>query len=538
MISENHKKWLYTCICLISTILTLLLWSRSPIYPDEIATRMTRWSFNSSENALLSLYSLCKGSITDIPLLFVPSAKALYHLNQILSVTQARVIPFILVVLLASLTTWYSLKNSKPAWLSLMLCAAFIGLTGSSLIMLRSETAVYFNIIMCVFSMILLAKENPALSIRYFALAVLVFSCTLSAFYHPQGILYIPVSAFIAYFLLPEATSKMAAAAKMVLCLSFFGYIFSEGMQLLSLNCDNYPALDQARLEAAPRLGELLKSANINEIPHYLYEKFARYSYAFTYHENYDINYLPNVPTTTILKFVNKSIAFILISTLALSAMILANILISPIVLSRNKAAHPNNWFVAIVYSLLFGPTVFLLLYDSNMNFYRAHFIHFLLVITLMLGIGSVKNRPTVFILKVYTMFSVVIFLISFGLNYHEFHPIHERHAGPSTTPISVYKRSAVDISSVSQSCLSGKKNGKVVVDDLTYDAFRLWNKTYPITYLHLQMIYTSKTPKEVILELKPDVIIARCSSLESARIGWPPDFRQGEICCTIPSGQ
>jgi hypothetical protein len=72
--------------------------------------------------------------------------------------------------------------------------------------------------------------------------------------------------------------------------------------------------------------------------------------------------------------------------------------------------------------------------------------------------------------------------------------------------------------------------NGRIVVDDMTYDSLKSYPYLYPITYLHLSANLTGVKSIDVIKEVNSNYILARCDSFRSADIFI--QHSRGGICC------
>lgn len=73
-------------------------------------------------------------------------------------------------------------------------------------------------------------------------------------------------------------------------------------------------------------------------------------------------------------------------------------------------------------------------------------------------------------------------------------------------------------------------EDGRIIVDDLTYDSLKKYPNLYPITYLNWDSLLTGKNSLEVIDILKPNYAIVRCEYLSYWK-DLSEQFHKSNIC-------
>jgi hypothetical protein len=170
-------------------------------------------------------------------------------------------------------------------------------------------------------------------------------------------------------------------------------------------------------------------------------------------------------------------------------------------------------------------------IFNLPKHWYDADYFYNLLAIILiiLISVNFSKNSQKLFKVLAFSLFILSILSQSLFIN-RNLLPFAYGFEGPSLSLTKYYKYDHTDaIERLQIKCgISPNKSRLVFVDDLTYWSLRATKWPLPITYL-----WVDTNPEELRLlfsKLKPDGVLARCSSL-IYDLG-KPIIKDGDICC------
>jgi hypothetical protein len=88
---------------------------------------------------------------------------------------------------------------------------------------------------------------------------------------------------------------------------------------------------------------------------------------------------------------------------------------------------------------------------------------------------------------------------------------------GPSISYYTDFSKVNSEVVKIANLANIDLSKGKIIADDLTYEALKNYPNTMPITYLRLSGVNAKLSAKEVVNIIEANGIITRCSSLD----GW-----------------
>ncbi len=514
---------LVALLCLVA----LWMWHSMPLIPDEIAIRVQAGRFIQDNGIAQSLYAMCSSRAQPVPWMFVPSAWLLSLGDLYTNPVQLRFAAAALLLGFMFMVGRNALKHSNIAAL-LWMPAVVLGVAGSSLVYFRFEAFLLIHLCLCMAALDCIRKNTAAVS-NWMMAAGLVFTLLTTSYVHPQSLLFVPLTAYLCYRLIG---GKAIAPVKIGACAIVFGAIAVTTHLFFKLSCDEYKEIETFWGEMVFDITRLF-SADALTI---LIEKFKLYSVSFGYNQTYTINYLPGITSDDFAaaQLFNAIIAIslfaIILTGIAISCYLAAQ-LFTRFVL-RHPVILPFNVDAAIVFALIFFPTLFYFLYDAHLYFYRSFFLNFLFVMSIIIALCEFKGR------RVHNMTAIaggvlcILVLLSVIANAIYFYKPIKTYEGPSAALSRDWQHAPQNLDRFAQRCGIDLTQGGGIIDDLTYEGVKQYGRVYQITYLGLQMSLAHIKPKTVISLLKPNYVLARCTEMEAIGLGWPADKQEGELCC------
>lgn len=512
---------------LILILASLLIWFKAPLYPDELAFRISKLRYINDRGALYNLYGLCNLEALNLPNVFIPAAWILSLLSNGLNPLEMRVLTVLtLLTLTCSLIKLTKSRINKSSIYFVSL--AFIGVAGSGLIIVRHEFITLLLIAICIFSVSLNFKNYTKTKYIILILSIL-FCSTFSGYIHPQGLLFIPLVVYsvleIANKIPKENFLRFIIKIISILFLIFLTY---HSIAFNKIGCTNSEEINNDFNNM------IIDWSDINGI-NFLIDKIILYSNSFLYKSEYLSNYLPGVIDNNnriFLESFNSILIFILVSIVILNFIYLINILMQIIFIKFNEGfltiIRNNGLFVCMSI-----PGIFLLLYDKNQYFYRSIFINVLLCSSIVIFNSSKLSFVNKYLETFIKFFGPIILFISILINYKLFfNMLPNWNAIYSVSIKNKLIDRKVQINSLINRCNLNINNSKFAVDEYTYEYFKNTLNPQIIYYISYQAIATNKTIPDILNLLKINSVVASCSAMKRSGVGWPADFSENQICC------
>lgn len=516
--------------CLV--LASLAVWHGMPIYPDEYSLRMEVGRFIQDKGFVSGLFSLCVASVEPVPLLFVMPAWLFSQMDLHFTSVQIRALPFAMVLGCAFLTAYYAIRNINPI-ASLLVTAAMVGVACSSLVFARYEFVLFINMFFGVLALNILSYHRSPLLLRAAVSACLIASALTSVYVHPQGIIFLPLTAYLSYRLVAIKAFDTKIAFLWIIGFCFTAY---TAHVFHALSCNEHPAIATffSNMVFQPNSLQDIKWIS------YLTTKLATYVDVFTYRHVYSAHYLPGLSAEKITMsgigpILNIAIPAILVVVMLLSAIIALGIggIAFYYYFIKRKPIPGLNTDAVITYFLIAVPIIFLFLYDAKQYFYRSIVINFMLTVALVIILSNLHYRFVARLASWLGAATCVICLGSIIANHIFFDMELRAYEGPGVSVSRNLVQLQSKVQDLAKSCGIDFTKGGGVIDDLTYDSVKQYHKVYPITYMGLQMGLIKASASDVIKLLKPNYVLARCTEMQATGIGWPADVNSGELCCT-----
>ncbi len=509
-----------------------LIWVETPIYSDEFSFRIQFGRYIQDHGVASGLFSLCLSSLRAIPALFAVPAWLFSWMDLSLTSPQIRIVPICFVIGCAILAASYAVRQANP-FASLWILAAMIGIAGSSLVFARFEFAMYFNIFFGLWALHLISQENRNRLLRYGVAVALIFSLLVSLYVHPQGIIFLPLTAFLSYRLVVDKGINIGLISAWA---AVFGIIAYTSSSFHSLSCTQYPVIEKF-------FGNMVfQPAEVSKIGlwKFLVTKLDNYANVFVYTPIFQAEYLPGIkPDDLKNSLLLQSLNFVI--PLIIFAIALLNIIAAGflgvvglrVVWKKEKTICGFSYDVVITYLLISLPVAVLFIYDARQYFYREAVIHFLFTLSLVILFSNLRLERFKKLSKGIGVFIVAVALLSLGANILSFYEPLKHYEGPGVSIFRDNDLMRATIERATKLCKIDVTAGNAVMDDLTYDYVKAYEYVYPITYLGLQRGIAMLSVQDVLGVLKPNYAMARCRDMKATGIGWPPDQNLGELCCT-----
>lgn len=510
---------------------SLILWNDIAIMPDEIAIRVQTGRFIQDIGMSYGLYALCPDRFQPIPWIFIPSAWLLSWAELHFTVYQFRLIAIGSLLACFAGVAFVSVRSKKPLSL-LWLPAAIVGVAGSTLVYYRYEMFTYLHLLLCCTVLYNLRAQQGMLT-RLTLSASLIISQMTMAYVHPQAQLFLPLTAFLTFRLL--FWTRLQAIGLIVVALAFGG-IAMVTHTFFDLRCAAHPGIiafwKQMVLDTASfDIGAMMLASS---------EKFDAFTSAFTYNTDYKINYLLGLPSTVVeepmIAALNQVMKFGFLLVAFTGAVLFLTSLTRLLRFVFLDKMELNKWrFDAEIFFVsIFGPIAFYYFYDSNLYFYRAHFLNVVAVLVIVIGASNMQLRRLFNgVMGAFGLIFVSIAVGSVVLNATYFLPTLLSHEGPSTSMSNEIVGSPSKIEEFAKACGIDVTQGSGIVSDVTHEVAKRYEKIYSITYLGLQMSYAKVNAAEVIRTIRPNYVLARCTEMEMTGLGWPADKTMGLLCCS-----
>lgn len=504
------------------------------LYPDEAALRFASARADVDGWTTYGLFAACVSNIKTIPMLLRPGAMALSLFDAHAGWDYVRTLPVLMLVVLAAITAWHS----NPGKQRLLICGAFIGVTGGGLILLRPEWMAMLQILACMLCFAAATRKPPLILVLGLTLLHL-FTISLSLAVHPQGLLLVPLSLLSMLRLLHGRPILALAVAAIILTASW------QNLKLYHFTCTEQP---QFETMIAANQGSATPLVEPNGWIKRTGTRIARYAKHAAYKEFFNPPYLPaitgpvqalNVPIIAVIAA--NSIGLFLCLALGVRTLwrrYLPMLRTTPLKQLWYQLLW-DPWILATGSALVL---VFYALYDVTGTFYRAFFIHFLTVMLLAFAAPLVPYRR---VQRVLGWLAVLGFLTCIGstlINSQRIAPVmREGFSGTGSALTTDWDSIARDVSTLKQRCAIRDGSPRIAADELSYQALRSNPHLVHLVYVYVDEViqraqFDTATPAQRLAKLraiKPAGVIAKCSNFELFQL--PHTARRGQLCCLKP---
>ena len=543
-LSSALQAWIDAVLVTALTSVALLLWYQSPIYPDEIAFRIAKMRLIPDDGTMRGLFAVCEPTGSTPAIWLIPVAWVLSWIDLHLTAYQLRALPIGTALFSVFSVILYACRFKKSP-LSSAICLGFIGVAGSGLVITRFEHIAVLNVAICVFVLGIIASNKLSLTKAVVCIVLVLFITSASTFIHPQGLLFLPLSAFVIFRVIFQLASK--------------GDLESTAAKLIGLGCVavlilfvvsaisglNYCKGSEAMLNEFSKLTMQSIPTTLEGMFNFLSAKIANYTDSFLYKSEYQVNYLPGVVDANNHDrlFAVNLILRVYIVGLVMAICLATAITTIQIIRIIVKSGNRSRWLTmqsSVAAALIGFPGILLIIYDHQQYFYRSIFINFIFSISLVLFLIDALNLKTLG--KKYLILGGFAFplMLSLFFNYKLFYyRLPDWDAIYSMPGKTIASSTLLDVSILAEQCGINPASGGLVVDGSTYDALKRNSNLQLIWYVEYQST-VSKLPISKIVELSDSHnVIASCNAIERSGVGLPYQQRRGQLCCfSYPRGE
>lgn len=516
-------------LAFIAIAVYLAGWLALPLYPDEVALRFVSARALTDGFSTPGLFPICADNLRTVPSLLRPAALLFGGFDQWFGWAGLRTLPLLLLLAISGLLLARSIKGPG----ALLLCGAFIGISGASLMMLRPEWFALLQLFACMATFGIASRAHtPIVAASITVLHVLAVSISLLV--HPQGLLLLPLSVLSLARLYRHALPAF-------LLLSLLGLMAWQSWGLWQFRCDADPTL---RSMVVKHQSSVIPLLDPQEPLARTYERTKRYLRHATYQrDKWDPDYLPRAT-----HWLQRATLPVIMGLVALNILAVALLLAVGLrQLWNNHAKAPLRWpaWRDDPWSLITGSAVLLIAYaviDIGGTFYRALFTNFMAAMLLTYSYPHITQRRFQQALGWLGVVAFVACLGSAMLNTRYVMPaLHNGFSGMSTPVNSDWNAIARDVATLKQKCNVRDGQRGIVADDVTYQALRHHPGLMDFIYLFtdemiLRARYDEATPAERRAKVRASgasAVVVRCRSLEQFKL--PQTARSGELCCFEP---
>jgi hypothetical protein len=517
----------------------LVQWADMPLYQDEVALRATRARFLIDGWTDYGLYAQCKSSTRQIALIFEPVAYLYSAFDAAFGWAGIRALPItgVLIALGSVLTQFLARRALAP---SLFLLTGLIGVAGSGLVLSRMETPtlLFGAVCMAGFSIIQRTVVSPGALAGYFAIST--FLALFSLYIHPEAMVFVPVVVLLATATLLQSRHQWlkVVAALSVVCVSFGSFAASDDVEI---HCPEKPAL-QTQLDRMGLPG-LAREQGLAGLQINLSGKLERYANNFLFRKDYDVGYLPSVEPSShsensLLRILSASIFAAVLLNLVLACCVA----LGTAALIFRSLFKVEDWHKTAA-SVIKDPVIYLFvissghlalfLYDTPTNFYRAFYIHLVLVITNSLVLSEVGGKLKRALYPLGAC-GLVLCIISATVARQEIRTkLVDHWEGPSVSLQTDWRGIRAVVQQLEGICGISPSDPRIVVDELTYDAMKRHSKPLLIRWLVLGESKKMKDRAEssqFFRHLSATGVLAGCRSLDNFDLDI--QARANGLCC------
>lgn len=530
----SYQGWAFIALAVGAVGVYLSSFLGLSLYPDEAALRFASARADVDGWTIYGLFAACVSNIKTIPLLLRPGSMALSLFDAYAGWDFLRTLPMLMLVLLSGITAWHSVPGKQR----LLICGAFVGVTGGGLILLRPEWMAMLQILACMVCFAAAKRKLPLVLVLGLTLLHL-FTISLSLAVHPQGLLLVPLSLLSLLRLFHGRPVFAMAVTALILMASL------QNLQLYHFTCTELP---QFETMITANQGSATPLVEPNGWIKRTGTRISRYAKHAAYKEFFNPPYLPAItgPVRALNVPIIAVIAANSIAVLLFLALGIRNLWRRYVPILRTTPLKQlwhqllwDPWVLATGSALVL---VFYALYDVTGTFYRAFFIHFLTVMLLAFAAPLVPQRR---VHRVLGWLAVLAFATCIGstlVNSQRIAPVmREGFSGTGSALTTHWNSIARDVSALKQRCAIHDGSPRIVADELSYQALRSNPHLIHLVYVYVDEViqraqFDSATPAQRLAKLRaiePAGVIAKCSNFELFQL--PHTAQSGQLCCLKP---
>ena len=535
--SFSFPAYIGVALIIVLTSVTLLLWSHSPIYPDEVAFRIARMRFIQDNGTMRGLFAICDPNGTSPPILLRPAAWVLSWIDLQLTAYQLRALPIGTVILSVLSLIFYACRF-QAGYSASAIFLGFIGVAGSGLVILRFEYIATLSIATCIFIIGMLVSDKLFPTKAFISVGLVLFSTSASILVHPQGLLFLPLSAFVIYRVVHQLAVGKEVDQRVTVSLGLFSVAALVAIAASGAEGLGYCKGSDAMLNELNKLTIQKIPTTLTEIVDLLKVKISNYASSFLYKSEYQVNYLPGVVDATNqgrFRIVNLVLYTYIVGLLAFTCAAITATVISEIqkIFKIEKSAFWLTTQSSIAATLIALPGVFLIIYDNQQYFYRSIFINFIFSISSVLFLTNFSrlmcSRARYYF---YIIFAFPL-VLSLYFNYKSFYfRLPDWDAIYSMPGKIIGSIAPQDVMMLAEQCKINPSKGGLVVDGATYDALKHFSNSQLIWYVEYQSTVSNLSIEKIIEISQSQNVIASCNAMRRSGVGFPFHHRSGQLCC------
>lgn len=512
----------------------LLAWYHVPLFYDEVAFRIYRGRAFVDGFSLGSLLPQCSATgPTAWPLL--PAQLVYSWIDGWPAWLGVRTMPLLALGALLAVT---SRTLQKQPWAVMLLCGAFVGISGLGMVLSRPEHVLLLHAACIVVTWQLSRKPPlPAWQILLVVVAHL-FIISLSLLAHLQGVLLMPLSFITCMQVLRRRTlAAVLVAVLMVIATS------SAALNGSAVHCPNDPQLEKA---VKATQGSGIAAQEKGSWAQKMVTRFERYERQFFFRAQPEAFSLPLPPIPQrMVHALNVPVAVVV--TINLFILLAAMAATVPVLWRRYRQgkwrARVNALF-ADGHFLWFLATFILIaycVYEVSGTFYRAYVRNLLTVILIAIAAAHIVGPRSKKLLKAYSIFVGVTCLASAAVAWVLIAPpLKQGYEGIGVSLQRDWPVFNASVADLAQRCGITTDTSRLIVDDTTYAALRHYHAPIGYNYLWVDEILIKgaiqqKTPGQRLARIRQlggAGYVVRCDALE--RFKLPVDHRAGDVCCHL----
>jgi hypothetical protein len=467
-------------------------WINSPIYPDEVAYRLSAARYIADNGKYYGNWILCEYSLkNEYPYVLVVPAYVYSLLDGVLDYYNSRIIPaFCLWLMIYACHRCVNQEDSTFGYFSIF--ATFCGVAPSTLIWARPEAAHILNICVCIFVGCRQGKQWSLVTSQS-ASALVLITFLMSVWPNPQGLLFAPLNIFCLYLANKRESSEKRwplGTFWLILTAISFIYAFMWGFD----KCKNYSQISSYMASMTSSFDKLFDPA-ISALNHIR----AQYINSFTFKNEFPSGYLPGVDKSifaiSATNLMTKIIVYInLFSCLIMGFYELISVDLT-VFRDKNFPIKSDHRYRAIrlraLAVLISAPALVSIVLDAQSAMYRAFFINACLSVAVTLWILSLPVKTNLIIRVALVCYATLALAVAgasaYISNAYILPKIYSGYSGPSISNVTEWKRVGQSFNEITRGFEDRLNEGSIIVDDLTYIFLRHHRRLIPITYLGLQ---------------------------------------------------
>lgn len=531
---------------IVSFVVSLGLGLLVPLYTDEVATKFVQARFLAEGGKLLSLFPQCTlGFVLDIPASWYPAAFIYSFIYSGLTPIGIRLSGVALNAVWLSVSIWcfwLMIPVYQDRLRAIAASAAILsfGVFPLTMVLARSEQWLVL-LLTCYLLLALLAEGLISWRSGWRSvglLAAFLLLTSLLSYSHSKALFFIPF-VMISALLVFKKQNKLLLGVAVVFAIftAFQSYQFAKTV----ISCDDAPILSKILASQTTRLPLLAESptAFLGEIVGNLTAAPRKIVKHLVFQANYQSGWLPAFPefsSCSLLTLVNGSIRIVLYMTFWLA------VLLPPLVFLVPGRQRPSAGTGLLFGSLWIGLVGHLALF-REWNFYGAALILPLMCFLLAASFFQLFAYKTVCRVAGWLLAPLLVLsLSSFSiLAFQVAPPLFGLVRSTSDTlqgqPLSInafaFEGARARIRELSATCgLQGDGSSRLVVDDLTYFAFKDLHQPLHAVYLYEGGFGSDigNRIRDFLGRMESDGVVSQCTYLSPLLL--KDAVRDGNLCC------